>query len=479
MLNYEIVNETVIITGATADEEIVSIPSTLIGYPVVEIKDEAFLKNEHIKSVTIPGSVLVIGEYAFASCKSLSRVVIAEGLKEIKDYAFISAPLESLDLPSSLKELGEHAFYGTGFRAYAKGIITKNEINQRAMDRLNNKCCIFPSEYENKLNLINGGLISIKSKYNNEQFKKYINAELTSAKLDLPLVFNNDEVLIALSSKIECDNLHIEISKMSEEQLKLKGKDDEDFILITCDVCNGDEALSSLAIKVPYLDSIRFKILKIASKKTRDNIYYCMLVRIEMDNFKNLNTNRIYSLNMFDELLEKYETSKKNNLLSIESFNRLEERINTERLKPIAGFIAEVKGSPLLSYTIKLFKGALYDSDLKNQRMIDFTYDRLKKYYYDLNNADSLTKIAFDVDDALGIIMEDCGYNIDDLNKRYGIGLTDEDGNTLTIKKARAYRRSFNENMENYKIYAKYYNMALDLMKKINNEYVMLKYFKE
>src|SRR5579859_3250664 len=58
--SYTVTNQTVTITGWTATNGVVAIPSTINGLPVTSIGDNA-LGNSGLTSVTIPDSVTSIG----------------------------------------------------------------------------------------------------------------------------------------------------------------------------------------------------------------------------------------------------------------------------------------------------------------------------------------------------------------------------------------------------------------------------------
>ena len=67
-------NATVTITGYTGLGGAVIIPNMINGYPVTSIADNAFENNTTLTSVTIPGSVTNIGQWAFGSCFSLMGI---------------------------------------------------------------------------------------------------------------------------------------------------------------------------------------------------------------------------------------------------------------------------------------------------------------------------------------------------------------------------------------------------------------------
>lgn len=59
----------------------------------------------------LPATIKVVGKDAFSGCKSLKRVVFAEGLLKIGRYAFSGCAIESVEFPSSLEEIQERAFF--------------------------------------------------------------------------------------------------------------------------------------------------------------------------------------------------------------------------------------------------------------------------------------------------------------------------------------------------------------------------------
>ncbi len=67
-----------------------------------------------LESVTIPGTVEVVGEEAFSTCAALQTAVLDEGVKALGDYAFAYCDaLEKAEIPGSVEELGIRVFTGS------------------------------------------------------------------------------------------------------------------------------------------------------------------------------------------------------------------------------------------------------------------------------------------------------------------------------------------------------------------------------
>ena len=97
----------------------VYIPESYNGSKIVAIGESAFSndfgRNDcQIESITIPGSVKEIENYAFDRCWSLKTVNMAEGVEIIGVYAFSGCGFEKVELPESVEEIRNGAFYGCG-----------------------------------------------------------------------------------------------------------------------------------------------------------------------------------------------------------------------------------------------------------------------------------------------------------------------------------------------------------------------------
>lgn len=105
----EIVNGCVMGIGTCTAKDII-IPSTHNGVSVTEIADNAFEKKCNITSVTLPSSIKTIGESAFYGCQSLQSINL-ENVEIIGGNAFGHCrSLACVSLGSCISEIGTWAF---------------------------------------------------------------------------------------------------------------------------------------------------------------------------------------------------------------------------------------------------------------------------------------------------------------------------------------------------------------------------------
>ena len=109
--NYTIPDTvTVINDGAFACCD--KLTSVTIPDSVISIRKEAFYECKVLDSVAIPGSVNSIGEDAFSGCVGLESINIPDGVTSIGNSAFMSCSLKSITLPNSVTTIGNNAFSG-------------------------------------------------------------------------------------------------------------------------------------------------------------------------------------------------------------------------------------------------------------------------------------------------------------------------------------------------------------------------------
>ena len=76
---YEVSDGKATIVGyGSSDNEKITIPSTLGGYPVTGIGSYAFYDRHSLISITIPKSVTSIGSYAFSDCSALETITLPD-----------------------------------------------------------------------------------------------------------------------------------------------------------------------------------------------------------------------------------------------------------------------------------------------------------------------------------------------------------------------------------------------------------------
>jgi hypothetical protein len=90
--------------------ESITLPKSL-----VSIGENAFAGCEYLKEISFEEGLKIIGNFCFQNCHSLSEVVLPDSLEIIADYAFSDCySLKKIVLPSHLKRLGRGAFSACG-----------------------------------------------------------------------------------------------------------------------------------------------------------------------------------------------------------------------------------------------------------------------------------------------------------------------------------------------------------------------------
>lgn len=96
----------------TIGEDAITLPETYREKPVTAVGDSAFARHK-MKSVSLPNTVVSIGESAFYECTELTSVTVPEKATEILTGAFYGcSSLISVHLPEGLLRLEEQAFCG-------------------------------------------------------------------------------------------------------------------------------------------------------------------------------------------------------------------------------------------------------------------------------------------------------------------------------------------------------------------------------
>ena len=104
----------VIIKGlkSGSKETSITIPETLNGKNVTQIKEGAFKDNTKIETVTIEAGITSIGNRTFYGCSSLQTITFPDTLSSMGDEAFYNCrKLNNVTFPDCLSEIGKNAFY--------------------------------------------------------------------------------------------------------------------------------------------------------------------------------------------------------------------------------------------------------------------------------------------------------------------------------------------------------------------------------
>ncbi|MDE6593937.1 MAG: leucine-rich repeat domain-containing protein [Oscillospiraceae bacterium] len=127
------------VTGWHGSDEIVKVPRSINGRPVVKIETRAFFGNEKIREIYLPDSVIDIGRSAFFCCHSLTYARLSKslahigkdaffhctalervylgGVRVVDEYVFSNCrQLTSVKLPETVELLGGFAFSATGLK---------------------------------------------------------------------------------------------------------------------------------------------------------------------------------------------------------------------------------------------------------------------------------------------------------------------------------------------------------------------------
>lgn len=92
--------------------ENINVPSEINGYPVKFINGFSFENNNYITSVTIPDTVIEIGDSAFKECSNLTTVSLSSGIIRIDGAAFYNCEkLSNFTIPAGVEYIGNSAFY--------------------------------------------------------------------------------------------------------------------------------------------------------------------------------------------------------------------------------------------------------------------------------------------------------------------------------------------------------------------------------
>ena len=101
----------------TCEEQDIIVPATYKDLPVKAVADGAFENDYNIITLSLPGSIEVIGQSAFEDARMLESVTLSEGLLNVKDSAFRGATIREIVIPDSVTTIGEYAFANISYES--------------------------------------------------------------------------------------------------------------------------------------------------------------------------------------------------------------------------------------------------------------------------------------------------------------------------------------------------------------------------
>ncbi len=108
---YEVVQGKAALTEYRGAGGVVSVPASVNGYAVFDVKDSVFMGNTQITKVTLPASLTNLSDRAFYGCTALTEVNVPAGVRTIASYTFSGCTsLDSVSLSEGIAEIGIGAF---------------------------------------------------------------------------------------------------------------------------------------------------------------------------------------------------------------------------------------------------------------------------------------------------------------------------------------------------------------------------------
>ena len=479
MIKYEVQgNKIVVLLGCDDTETELGLPDTIENLPVSKIAPDAFAEKKNLTAVEIPGSCKVIGPYAFASCPNLTQVILDEGVETIEDWAFINCNIKEIKLPSTIKSIGSNAFIGNKCKHDVDEYLEKINSIKKPKNHTNNKCCILPLSLQDNLRKITDTYIQLESKKIDKQFDERLMGNLTNSQLDIPFVFDGDQFLLCVFNRKAFENeLTLELSSETKTKMGLYSVDDPDFLNVRVRVMSKEEEVSEFVFKSPYFENCTFDIVSKQKLEHDGMTYYFLVVKANMECYGTGNYDRQFALNMFDDLLGKFETQHAMGLIDNEQITYIRDTINNRIYVTMDGFLSQVDGAYIMTYVYNIIRAYLNDDNTDHTQLDQLLTDKLFEFYDKMSDFNSFKEICFDAQNDVMVGVEQAtGKTLEDLANQYQIDVVDLLGNAMSEDDIKKAQEDFIKNQNNYTLHADFLNYVYQEMKSLNQEFSEFKY---
>ncbi len=179
---YTVSGDTATIVDASVEGDI-TIPETVNGYTVSALGDSAFFGLPELTSVVVPGCVKTVGSSCFGNCIQLESAIFRDGVEEIGNSAFCcyvhtvdevdheveyTSTLRHLTLPDSIVAIGERAFEETRISGELILPVNLKRMGQGAFAYTNLQCVTIPAGFQYSDAIVFSGLNDVEFTVNTD-----------------------------------------------------------------------------------------------------------------------------------------------------------------------------------------------------------------------------------------------------------------------------------------------------------------------